>query len=127
DSNWPALMKHEIERLLKNGALEFRPINEYHNPSRQTPKPNASWYLMELLTALDEKEPEWFAAFAEEMLTQGRFRWEPFTHYIHKMKTPRAERVAEAAVDARLDPNATRQRCRALAPGGSLSCAKILL
>jgi hypothetical protein len=82
---------------------------------------------MELLTALDEKEPEWVATFAADMFTQGRFWWEPFTHYIRKMKTPDVERVAAAAVDAGLEPSVTRQRCVALASSGSPSCAKILL
>jgi hypothetical protein len=119
DSEWPALMKHEIERLLGNGALEFRRVNEYHNPPRQAPRPDASPYLIELLTALDAKEPEWVATFAAEMFTQGRFWWEPFTHYTRKMKTPDVERVAAAAVDAGLEPSVTRQRCLALAPSRS--------
>ena len=127
DSEWPALMKHEIERLLGNGALEFRPVNEYHNPSRQAPRPNASPYLLELLTAIDEKEPEWVATFTADLFTQGRFWWEPFTHFIRKMKTPDVERVTAAAVEAGLEPSVTRQRCSALAPSGSPSCAKILL
>lgn len=124
---WPALMKHELERLLGDGALEFRPINQYHNPTRQAPRPNASPYLMGLMTALDEDEPEWVTAFAAGLLAQGRFWWEPFTHYIRKMKAPDQDRVAAAAVDAGVDPSVTRQRCLALAHSGLPSCAKVLL
>lgn len=66
---------------------------------------------MELLAALDEKEPEWVAAFAADMLAQGRFWWKPFTHFVRQMKAPDPERVPAAAVDAGLAPSVTRQRC----------------
>jgi hypothetical protein len=127
DSDWAVLTKSEIERLLKNSTLEFRPLHDYQNPSRQVIKPNGSPYLMELLAALEEKEPDWVATFVADMLTQGRLWWKPFTQYIRKMKKFDVERVAVAAVHVEVEPSVTRQRVMELAPCGPLICANVLL
>ena len=127
DPDWPRLVKGEMERMLNDSQLDFRPTNEYWNPGSPAPKPNATPFLGEYVSAMDEIEPGWAAAFVAELLAQGKFWWEPFTDFIRKMKDGDAQHVGAAALDGNLDVNTLRQRAVRLAEGGSLNTARLLL
>jgi len=126
DPSWPGLFKSEMEQMLRNPDLDFRPTHDYFRPNQPT-KQNASPYLAEYFGAIYRREPEWAGTWLANSLVQGRFWWKPFTDYIGTFPRRELQLVSAAAVDVRLDVNATRQRAVGFATGASFEAARTLL
>jgi hypothetical protein len=131
DPDWPGLMKGEMEAMLENKELDFRSRDEHwipaQHPADTIPKPNASPLLAEYFELVAQRDQEWAAGWLANLLTAGRFWWEPFTAYIAKLPERELDRVAASAIDIDLDVNTTRHRAVALGASGSLFTARALL
>jgi len=128
DPDWLNLTKAEVNRILEAPDVEFRPINHWQNLAESKPKTlNAAPYIAEYLNDIYQAAPDWATDWLTRQLMRGQFWWEPFADHFADMPEANLDRVAEAALDIKLDVNTLQKRAALLGRSGSPIAAKALV